>query len=509
MALTLPATIGSRKTNLVDMEIGDYIYCVLVANSTTATNTNSFNNFGNSETPYAADLLSGAATGMLPFFFVKVAKGLLVSDRAIQNTVTWDALNTGKFIQGSPWDAGNIIPTMTSNTAPSGVVSASNEATGYGAYLAFNKNYGSANQCWITDNTSTAWLQYQFATPTAISGYNLYPPYSLLNKAPKDWTFQAWDDTKQEWVDLDKQLGVTGWANNTKKTFSFPTSKPYTNYRLNILKNNGDPNIGLGELEMFETLGTIRSLTGGVAYADYPSLRDLVPKHTVDSTSIIGTGNKHYLFDDNTSTELVFPLNSPVGYDFGTPKLVTEVVFTTDNNQRAPKSWRVEGWNGSQWVIIHSITGDTSFASITAVTKKKFSFSNDVPYSKYQVVVTEALADTLIALKELEFLNPVPNETAISSTTDKGFGGWPTNNEWDKYIVNFPQDKIQAGKTLDDVFHYTNLSTWTQDTVAVGISANTGRITRGNSSGVKYMTYNTSSTSGTGVGFRPILEFKE
>jgi hypothetical protein len=91
------------------------------------------------------------------------------------------------------------------------------------------------------------------------------------------------------------------------------------------------------------------------------------------------------------------------------------------------------------------------------------------------------------------------------SDTDQGYGGWPTINEWDKYIVNFPTDKIQVGKTLDDVFHH-GVYTMTQDTNIIGANV---RTVRGQSANVKAMTSYGTTTGGTYMGFRPVFEYKE
>ncbi|OXB94739.1 hypothetical protein [Parageobacillus galactosidasius] len=101
------------------------------------------------------------------------------------------------------------------------------------------------------------------------------------------------------------------------------------------------------------------------------------------------------------------------------------------------------------------------------------------------------------------------------STTDQGYGGWPTNNEWDKYINRFPQELIQSGKTLDDVFHSKNIGTWTQDTPQLGIIINSSSSTASDRMirrelGAPYHIHKvTSNTSGTLIGFRPVFEYIE
>jgi hypothetical protein len=91
------------------------------------------------------------------------------------------------------------------------------------------------------------------------------------------------------------------------------------------------------------------------------------------------------------------------------------------------------------------------------------------------------------------------------STTDQNKGAFPTNNEYDKYIANFPSELIQSGKTLDDVFHYT-VATWTQDTPISALQSSSYRINRSYKTGINITV---SSGTGTWVGFRPVFEYQE
>ncbi|MGG3504996.1 hypothetical protein ABES58_05870 [Paenibacillus lautus] len=112
------------------------------------------------------------------------------------------------------------------------------------------------------------------------------------------------------------------------------------------------------------------------------------------------------------------------------------------------------------------------------------------------------------------------------SLTDMGLGGWPTNNEWDKYIVSFPASKIQTGKVLDDIFHWKNTSSWCQETVVNGLAHHTGAATIGNSSHriwrspaigltgafrneANYGNFSASTIATSLIGFRPVFEYKE
>jgi hypothetical protein len=370
----MPATIGQLRTKVSDMQIGDYITCSFKA--ITSGSLGSFSNFGLKmsdvagnpnyvECPYTG-ITSSTLYQM--FYFIKAAKGLLISDRVIQNSINFDTLNTGKVIQGLPWDAGNIIPTMTSNIAPSGVVSSSSiYSASYDAWKAFD---GDLMTYWYTaTGTNTGWLAFDFGTPKIIKKYCIKKgSNSSSSEMPKNWTFEGYDSVTSTWEVLDTQTNQTSWVSGSSYNFLIKNNKAYQKYRINISANNGSTNLGLDKLEMMDTAGIIRSLTGGVAYVD-------------------ANGN--------------------------------------------------------------------------------------------------------------------------SSTTDAGKGAWPQNSEWDKFIVNFDSSKIQVGKTLDDVFHGSNISTWTQDTPILALTASTTRILRGGGATAKQFGWGPSSSSNTSQGFRPAFEYKE
>ncbi|PVC75082.1 hypothetical protein C2I27_04135 [Priestia megaterium] len=375
--MPVPATTGQLRTKVYEMEIGDYIVATISGGGSAAP-TFSPVNFGrwsdvtqitrNQEFP-----VNGIETASNSyFFFVKVAKGILVADRVCLNLINWDFLNLNKLIQGVPWNSLNVIPTMISNTSPSGVVSASGVYGVKEPYMAFNKTDGDPSLTW-TAGSPTGWIAYEFPVETVISGYSI--KVVLTGEAPKAWTYEAWDGVN--WVELDRRSNITNWVSNTKKTFYTSNTKAYVKYRINISAGASPSYISVDELEMFETTGTIRSLTGGVAYAD-------------------------------------------------------------DNSKK--------------------------------------------------------------------------------SLTDKGYGAWPTNNEWDRYIMNFPQGKIQSGKTLDDVFHYNSVQTWCQDTTVQGfiqynnndkVTGSDKRSCRGLTNNPSQMEWHTSNLQQTYLGFRPVFEYEE
>ncbi|MNV36219.1 hypothetical protein D3C71_1276880 [compost metagenome] len=263
--MSVPATTGTLKNNIKDMQIGDYIACKYVAASGAVGTFSELGTSTATEIPIAS-----AAVPNGTFYFVKTATGLLIADRNVQSSVSWDVLNAGKYIQGLPWDNGNIIPTMTSNNTPNGVASASSEYGGtnnYYAWKAFDKDNTGLSKWLSVNGTTTGWLSFTHFSPKKITCYTLGKGAGNAGSEPNSWTFEGSNDGNV-WTVLDTQIGQINWIDSEKRRYLINNKTEYLKYRINVTKNNGGTYVQIGELEMFEIAGTIRSLTGGVAYAD-------------------------------------------------------------------------------------------------------------------------------------------------------------------------------------------------------------------------------------------------
>src|SRR5665648_239735 len=90
-----PATSGSLVSSLIGMQVGDFIPCRYTATSGVA---GSFSELG---TSVAGEIpVTGTATPDGLFYFVKADKGTLIADRIVQHSISWDVLNTAKFVEG-------------------------------------------------------------------------------------------------------------------------------------------------------------------------------------------------------------------------------------------------------------------------------------------------------------------------------------------------------------------------------------------------------------------------
>lgn len=100
------------------------------------------------------------------------------------------------------------------------------------------------------------------------------------------------------------------------------------------------------------------------------------------------------------------------------------------------------------------------------------------------------------------------DENGGKSTTNLGYGAFPINNEWRKYVINFPIELIESGFILDDIFHWSSCRSWTQDTLDIEIGLSSSRISVGGTA-IDTIASPSSSTSSTAHGFRPVFEYKE
>ncbi|QSF43563.1 discoidin domain-containing protein [Paenibacillus tianjinensis] len=338
------------------MAVGDYIICKYVASS------GAVGVFSELGTSVVAEIpVLGAVAPNGTFYFVKTAKGLLISDRVIQNSISWDVLNSGKYIQGTPFLMSNDAMTSSNTPAPF-VASASSYNTVYEPWKAFDKT---TSTMWYVNATS-GWIKLDFGKTYKVVQYSITS--ASTNQTPKTWTFEGSNDNTN-WTTLDTRTNITAWTENAKQTFVVSSSTEYRYFRLNISANNGNANIRIDSLDIEYSINDckIRSLTGGVAYAD-------------------ANGN--------------------------------------------------------------------------------------------------------------------------SSISNSNLGAWPTNNEWDKYIVNFPASKIQSGKTLDDVFHWNGVHTLVSETPILSWAAASNRVMRGNYTANSVFSPTSAQTT-TAIGFRPVLEYKE
>ncbi|MDN3720116.1 hypothetical protein QW131_15265 [Roseibium salinum] len=144
-----------------------------------------------------------------------------------------------------PASTGNPVPNMTSNTAPSGTVSASNGSST--AWQVFNRAEGKA----VLSGGGSGWVQYQFPSAVVIDGYMLQAPSdnSQNDDMPWQWNIEASDDGST-WTILDTQDGQDTWASNEWREYAFHNETAFQYYRLSFTQGGGanSDNSAIGQI---------------------------------------------------------------------------------------------------------------------------------------------------------------------------------------------------------------------------------------------------------------------
>lgn len=200
------------------------------------------------------------------------------------------------LILGRHWNyTADQVPTMTSNTAPSGTASGSSRfSTAYDYWHAMDDNNSSF---WSTASTGGAaypsWLRYDFTSAKTIRKYSVRARGDANNGSPRDWVLQALSGT---WQTVDTVEGETAWANGERREFIVDSPISATAYRIYITLNNGRSSTNIAELELME--GSQEYAVSGTMLATPISLTGLPNKLRIkwedtvpeDTTLAIETG---------------------------------------------------------------------------------------------------------------------------------------------------------------------------------------------------------------------------
>ena len=183
------------------------------------------------------------------------------------NQVVCKSLTAGDFITvlyGNPslayqvapvniQDLLSSVPFMTSDTAPSGVCSASST---YGTAPAWHA-FAAAQNGWITNGGGApGWIQYQFTSAKTILSYSIvgWSVDTYPGRLITAWTLQGSNNgTNFTVLDTRTKLWRTGWVPWQPQLFLVTTPGSYSYYRLNITANyGGDAYVGVQHLALYE-----------------------------------------------------------------------------------------------------------------------------------------------------------------------------------------------------------------------------------------------------------------
>lgn len=292
--------------------------------------------------------------------------------------VETDQASGGTALSGGDAAASSdSVPTMTSNTAPSGVVSANGASSP--AWQAFNDN--TADSFWQYNAALPHWLKYDFGASNekVIVKYTINAHSSVPNRTPKDFKLQGSNDDSA-WTDLDTQTGQT-FSGNETKIYTFSNSTAYRYYRLYITALGSGNEVLVDEMELYASL------------------------------------SKENAFDNDTGTYWASSQTSGsvsgaayIGYDFGSAKTIRGFSIKQNAADQGITSVKVQrSSNGSDWTDVETV-------AITANTSEQtYSIDNATSARYWRLLANAETTSGSWQVQEVEFFDSVNNMTLVSA----------------------------------------------------------------------------------------------
>ena len=128
---------------------------------------------------------------------------------------------------------------------------------------------------------------------------------------------------------------------------------------------------------------------------------------------------KAFNFSSNTYDAWIHTNNIPAGwlaYEFKNPKVINQyniVGIYADQAVAAPRDWTFEGWDGSDWIILHTVTSNTALSYIG-------TFTNTTAYKKYRINITANNGNSYTAIHTMYM------GLSTDPTTTSNIGGYFT-----------------------------------------------------------------------------------
>lgn len=207
-----------------------------------------------------------------------------------------------------------------------------------------------------------------------------------LQRMPKSWVFEAYDESAGAWVELDGYDGFMEWETRDVggysqyiTDFSFPNTKSYRKYRFRIAALNGGTQVQFSEIRLRgyvgkSIAGTVGSDGGEGNALDItywgrnfftPVLSNSECASVISGTSVTNAFDGIYRTNWTLFTlgDGYFPFGIcyeiPASYLPDVEFIVTNYEVSvrndvTDYIERSPRKWRLEGYceEQSRWVVI-------------------------------------------------------------------------------------------------------------------------------------------------------------
>lgn len=376
----------------------------------------------------------------------------------------------------------DVIPAMTSNSAPSGTASASSEnTTAQQAWKAFNNTTG---DLWIASSAGSGWLKYDFGsgvtkTPIAVT----IQASSSPTGAPASGTIQASNDGST-WTTL-KTLSGLSWSANEIKTFTFSNTTAYRYFFFYIVPASGGPSIQ--EIEILEAgSGLVSVNTTYEATGDYYhnppggslSVITNVVGASYSHSSIYASGyTSEFAFDDDLTKRWAASSNNTgwvqIDLGAGNEKTLVKIIphATGGGDGQCIDGFTFLGSNdGSNFTTLYTMAngqGTTEFGSGTALTSATFDFTNTTAYRYYRFNITQtgtSSSRSLATVYELYGYEAVTTPASMTLVSDT-FTAETAPTESSAVFLHQPVDAVTLNTDILGYISRDAGTTWTQGTL--------------------------------------------
>jgi hypothetical protein len=217
-------------------------------------------------------------------------------------------------------DPVNRVPQMTSNTLPSGVCTDSMGSAN--AYKAFDRYVTSAIQGLLI-NSTTGWVQYQFASPVTITSYRF--AWASTNVNPRAWTLKG-SNNGTDWTTIHTQPTITPGTEGSWYSTNVP-SPSYSYYRFDVSSSGGAASFYINRL------GFCTASDAGTQYT-YTAPNGVTVTSSHLTTASGSTPALSYYMEKLFNNTI--PAGANITYQYYSTQVKTTVTLTFDLNAISP-----------------------------------------------------------------------------------------------------------------------------------------------------------------------------
>lgn len=288
-----------------------------------------------------------------------------------------DAATGGSAVSGGDATGTDLVPTMTTNSAPSPVViTRDSVAAGQEAFQLFDDN---TSTYWQAAGALPHWVKVDFGSGNAnyVEKYTIGPSFDGSNY-PTAWTLEG-SNNDSSWTTVDSQ---TGQAPTAKTTYTCSTPGTYRYYRLTFTAATGSTEVLLKEAELLRSLGKAN------AFDD---------------------SNSTYWASSQTAGSI--SAAAYIGYNFGSSKTIKGFSIKQNSSGQAITSVKIDrSSDGSSWtnVATQTIVADNS--------KQTFDITNSTGAQYWRVLANANTGSGSWEVQEVEFFEAPGNMTLVSAS---------------------------------------------------------------------------------------------